>query len=183
MKETEAGRFHDPSDTAAFVLAYLCALDDPGLLILPTHRIVHGANAALDEAVARGFERSPIDKSALADAQPGIVLVREGAFTRLEPRAGVDLSRLSEAWRSLPVAQAEALLIEPARSAGATVTYEHDTERAIDAARDGASAVLVRDVDPATLKQVSDAWERLPAKTTYFYPKVPAGLVTRSLGA
>jgi len=37
-------------------------------------------------------------------------------------------------------------------------------------------------VSAATLQSVADAWERLPQKTTYFYPKVPAGLVFRPLG-
>ena len=35
--------------------------------------------------------------------------------------------------------------------------------------------------DAHTLRAVSDAGERMPQKTTYFYPKVPAGLVIRSL--
>lgn len=181
-EETEQKRVDFPEDTPNYVLAYLCALDDPGLRIMPTHRVVRGGDAALGEAVAKNFDASPIDRGALADAQPGIVLVRDGTFTRLEPRADVDLSQLVEAWRSLPIAQAEALLIGPARSSGANVTYEHDTDRAIAAAAAGASAVLVRAVDPTTLKRVADAWERLPAKTTYFYPKVPAGLVARPLG-
>ena len=181
-EENEQGNVHFPEDTQNFVLAYLCALDDPGLRIMPTHRLVQGANAALDEAVAKSFDAAPTDKGGIADTQPGIVLVRDGRFTRLEPRANVDLSALHETWRGLPIAQAEALLVGPARSAGATVTYEHDTDRAIDAAKDGASAVLVRAVDAMTLKKVADAWERLPAKTTYFYPKVPAGLVARPLG-
>ena len=68
------------------------------------------------------------------------------------------------------------------RAAGAEVTYEHDTDRAIEAANDGASAILIREVSAATLQSVADAWERLPQKTTYFYPKVPAGLVFRPLG-
>ncbi|MBM4434090.1 MAG: DUF1015 domain-containing protein [Chloroflexi bacterium] len=181
-EETEQKRIDFPEDTPNYVLAYLCALDDPGLRIMPTHRVVRGGGAALDEAVAKSFDASPIERGALADTRPGIVLVRDLSFTRLEPRAGVDLSRLAEAWRSLPIAQAEALLIGPARGSGATVTYEHDTDRAIAAATGGASAVLVRAVDPLTLKRVADAWERLPAKTTYFYPKVPAGLVARPLG-
>jgi uncharacterized protein (DUF1015 family) len=182
-EENEQKRIDFPEDTPNYVLAYLCALDDPGLRILPTHRVVSGANAALDEAVAKSFEGGPTDKGGIADTQPGIVLVRDGTFTRLEPRADVDLSQLSEAWRSLPIAQAEALLVGPARAAGGSVVYEHDTDRAIAAAETpGTSAVLVRPVDPMTLKRVADAWERLPAKTTYFYPKVPAGLVARPLG-
>ncbi|MGH2376920.1 MAG: DUF1015 family protein [Candidatus Limnocylindria bacterium] len=181
-EEMEAKTIDFPEDPAHFALAYLCALDDPGLRILPTHRVVSGARAAIDEAVARSFDASPIDKGALADTQPGIVLVRDGTFQRLEPRTGVDLSAVSEAWRSLPVAVAEALLIDPARSGGAEVRYEHDTDRAIDAAVGGTDAVLLRPVDAETLQRVADSWERLPPKTTYFYPKVPAGLVARPLG-
>jgi hypothetical protein len=122
-----------------------------------------------------------IDRGAVGDIQPGIVLVRDGRFTRLEPRAGADRSALPAAWRELPVAIAEELLIREAREAGAEVGYEHDAQKAIDAARDGATAVLIRAVDPQTLRAVADAGERMPQKTTYFYPKVPAGLVIRTL--
>lgn len=181
-EETEAKRIDFPEDTPNYVLAYLCPLDEPGLRILPTHRILRGARGAVEEAVARSFEASPIDRGALRDARPGIVLVRDGALTRLEPRADVDLSTLPESWRTLPVAQAEALLVEPARQAGAEVRYEHDGDRAIDAATGEACAVLLRAVDAQALQKVADAWERLPPKTTYFYPKVPAGLVARPLG-
>jgi uncharacterized protein (DUF1015 family) len=176
-EERDAGR--DAAER--FALAYLCAVDDPGLRILATHRIVAGGGPALDAAVARSFTASTIDRGALGDIQPGIVLVRDGKFTRLEPRADADRSRMPGAWRELPVAIAEELLLRAARDAGAEITYEHDTDRAIDAARDGRAAVLLRAVDPATLRAVSDAGERLPQKTTYFYPKVPAGLVIRSL--
>jgi len=67
------------------------------------------------------------------------------------------------------------------RASGAEVAYDHDTERAIAAAADGATTILLRAVDPQTLQRIADAGERLPQKTTYFYPKVPAGLVIRSL--
>jgi hypothetical protein len=107
--------------------------------------------------------------------------VRGGSFTQLQLRADTDLSALRPAWRELPVAQAEELLLREAREAGAQVSYEHDTSAAIAAAERGATAVLLRAVDPETLRRVADAGERLPQKTTYFYPKVPAGLVVRSL--
>ncbi len=183
QEEIDAKRIELPEDTPNYILAYLCALDDPGLRILATHRIVSGARAALDEAIARSFDGSPLDKAALGDTRPGIVRVRDGAFTRLEPRSDADLSRLSAALRSVPVAQADALLIEPARTAGADVRYEHDTARAIDAAKGGTDAILLRAVDAGMLQKVADAWERLPPKSTYFYPKVPAGLVIRPLGS
>ena len=64
---------------------------------------------------------------------------------------------------------------------GGEVSYEHDEARAIAAATGDTSVILVRAVDPATLRAVADAGERLPQKTTYFYPKVPAGLIIRTL--
>jgi len=181
-EEIEAAKIDFDEDSSHFTLAYLCALDDPGLRIFGTHRVARGADAAIDEIVPRNFDTAVIDRGALGDTQPGIVLVRNGTFTALTPKADLDLSAMPESWRTLPVAQAEELLVQPARALGAEVAYEHDTETAIAAARDGTTTVLLRAVEAETLKKVADSWERLPQKTTYFYPKVPAGLVLRPLG-
>jgi uncharacterized protein (DUF1015 family) len=163
-----------------YVLAYLCSADDPGLRIFATHRVVRG-DGRLDRAIDRYFERSPIDAGAVGDIQPGIVVVRNGRYEQLQLKADADLSSVRPAWRELPVAQAEELLLREARDAGAEIAYEHDTNAALAATETGATAVLLRAVDPATLRRVADAGERLPQKTTYFYPKVPAGLVVRPL--
>ncbi|HUQ40864.1 MAG TPA: DUF1015 domain-containing protein, partial [Candidatus Limnocylindrales bacterium] len=127
-----------------WTLVSLSALDDPGLRILATHRLVRGARAALDAAVSRSFDAAPIDRGGLGDVQPGIVLVRDGRFTRLEPRAGVDRSRMPTAWRDLPVAIAEELLLRGVRDAGGEITYEHDTDHAIASAKGDTAAVLIR---------------------------------------
>jgi uncharacterized protein (DUF1015 family) len=163
-----------------FVLAYLCAANDPGLRIFATHRVVRG-DGALDRAIDRYFQRSPIDAGAIGDIQPGIVVVRDGHYEQLQLRPDADLTNVRPAWRELPVAQAEELLLREARDAGAEIAYEHDTRAALAATEAGATAVLLRAVDPETLRRVADAGERLPQKTTYFYPKVPAGLVVRPL--
>ncbi|HAF11329.1 MAG TPA: hypothetical protein DCK98_14780 [Chloroflexi bacterium] len=181
-EEIEAAKIDFDEDSSHFTLAYLCALDDPGLRIFGTHRVVSGADAAIDEIVPRNFDTTVIDRGAPGDTQSGIVLVRNGAFTALTPKADLDLSAMPESWRTLPVARAEELLVQPARALGGEVTYEHDTEKAIAAARDGTTTVLLRAVEAETLKKVADSWEHLPQKTTYFYPKVPAGLVLRPLG-
>ena len=160
-----------------YTLAFLCALDDPGLRILATHRIVRGPEEALESAIARSFDAKVIDRGALGDVDPGIVIAAGGTFRSLALRPSTDLSALPEAWRTLPVAIAEEFLVKPAREAGAEIAYEHDTERAIAAG----TAILLRAVDPPTLRRIADAGERLPQKTTYFYPKVPAGLVVRTL--
>ena len=101
------------------VLAFLCALDDPGLRIFATHRIVHGADAVLESAIARSFDVSEIDRGALGDIQPGIVIAQGGTFRALALRPNVDLSALPDAWRTLPVALAEEFLVKPVREAGA----------------------------------------------------------------
>ncbi len=181
-EEIDAVKIDFDEDTTHFTLAYLCALDDPGLRIFATHRVIRGADAAIDEIVPRNFIASPLERGALGDTQPGIVLVRDGRLTELVPKPELDLSAMPESWRTLPVALAEELLIEPARKLGGEVTYEHDADTAIAAATGGATTVLLRAVDPQTLKKVADSWERMPQKTTYFYPKAPAGLVLRPLG-
>jgi len=163
-----------------YVLAYLCAADDPGLRIFATHRVVHG-NGPLDRAIDRYFERSSIDARAIDDTEPGIVVVRNGRYEKLQLKADADLSGVRPAWRELPVAQAEELLLREVRESGAEIAYEHDTNAALAATEAGATALLLRSVDPETLRRVADAGERLPQKTTYFYPKVPAGLVVRPL--
>src|SRR2546428_6106226 len=140
-----------PDAPERFTLAYLCALDDPGLRILATHRVVMGAGPFIDAAIARSFTASTIDRGALGDIQPGIVLVRDGKFLRLEPRSDADRSRMPAAWRELPVAIAEEILLKAARDAGAQITYEHDTDRAIGAAREGRAAVLLLAVDASRL--------------------------------
>ena len=181
-EEIDAVKIDFDEDTTHFTLAYLCALDDPGLRIFATHRVIRGADAAIDEIVPRNFIASPLERGALGDTQPGIVLVRDGRLTELVRKPELDLSAMPESWRTLPVALAEELLVEPARKLGGEVTYEHDTDTAIAAATGGATTVLLRAVDPQTLKKVADSWERMPQKTTYFYPKAPAGLVLRPLG-
>ena len=177
----ERGTSASGDSPPSYVLAYLCAADDPGLRIFATHRIVQGDGTTLDRAIDRYFERSPIDAGAIGDIQPGIVVAREGHYEQLKLKADADLSGVRPAWRELPVAQAEELLLKEARDSGADISYEHDTNAAIAAAEAGATAVLLRAVDPETLRRVADAGERLPQKTTYFYPKVPAGLVVRPL--
>ena len=166
-----------PKAPERYTLAFLCALDDPGLRIFATHRIVRGAEDALEAAIARSFDVGEIDRGALGDIQPGIVIARDGALRSLTVRPTTDLSALPKAWQNLPVAVAEELLVKPAREAGAEIAYEHDTERAIAAS----TAILVRAVEPSTLQRIADAGERMPQKTTYFFPKVPSGLVVRTL--
>ena len=178
-EERAAGRSRAMDDAAAFVLAFICALEDPGLRIFPTHRIVTGGGAALDAAIAASFDATPITREH-ARAE-GIVIVRDGAFTELKPRASLDRAGMPPIWRGIPIAEAETFLLPAAIAAGGVVRYEHDDAVAITAARGDTRSVLLAAVAAKDLQRVADAGERLPQKSTYFYPKVPTGLVLRPL--
>jgi uncharacterized protein (DUF1015 family) len=182
-EETKAGRVEVENDTSCYVLSYFVATQDPGLRILPTHRVVRGADEALREAAEVAFHSNQIDAGGIEDQQPPIAVAHDGKIEALTLRPDTPLETLPESWRGLPVAEADEFLLKPARERGAEITYTHDAGAALQAAREGATSVLVRPVDAATLLRVADAWQRLPQKTTYFYPKVPTGLVMRPLGA
>jgi uncharacterized protein (DUF1015 family) len=182
-EQQQAGRIDVDNDTAAFVLTYFAAIQDDGLVILPTHRVIRGGGDVVERALERSFARHAIDAGAIEDQQPPVAVALDSQLASLEPTDSATLQRLPTAWRDLPVAQVEELLVKPAREAGAEITYTHDLEDALAAAKSGAVSVLLRAVTAETIKRVADEWERLPQKTTYFYPKVPTGLVMRPLGA
>lgn len=71
---------------------------------------------------------------------------------------------------------------EEAESRG-ILAFVKDAVEAVNAVNDGVRqmAVLCRPVPLDVLKEVSDRGERLPPKSTYFYPKLPTGLVLHSL--
>ena len=134
------------------------------------------------------------------------VLVRGLAFRRLAPRFPPALLRLlrpkdeadmaarmprrSEAWRSLsPCIFAEALL-EPALGMSQQetegerlLTYPRDAVEAVAEVQAGRHdvAVLLDGVPLTGMAAACDAGERLPHKSTYFYPKLATGLVMNPL--
>ena len=65
----------------------------------------------------------------------------------------------------------------------AHVTHTQDADAAVAAVRQGdaQAAFLVRPSTVDELIAVADAGDRMPPKSTYFSPKVPAGLVIHDL--
>jgi uncharacterized protein (DUF1015 family) len=63
--------------------------------------------------------------------------------------------------------------------AGAFLDYTNDATEAINKVLDGEYklAFIVNPVKPSVIKAIADSGDRMPRKSTYFYPKVPAGLV------
>lgn len=185
----------DAPDDVAFerCLVYLTAADDPGITILPTHRLVRpgpGIAFSLDDLWARlddAFETEPAadGRAALAAAasmhethHAFAVVAHDGAAVLRRPRR-VDGSPRDR----LDVAVLETEVLGPAgvsrdMISGGALAYTRDPDE-LDAAVKRGEATLAFGVAPVTAGEViavADAGETMPQKSTYFYPKVPTGL-------
>ncbi len=194
-----------------FVLMALTRHGDPGLLVLPTHRLVHtpfdaseamkrihhhfnveGVRTSdhLQAALRRGREMGSSGETAFVAI--GVEGRRIQVLT-LADRAGVEALMprdQSEAWKRLDVnvLQYGVLLDifgidDAALKAGGAISYIQDPADAQRAVASGAAACafLINATPVGQVLAVSDAGGRMPQKSTYFYPKLPTGLVMRAL--
>jgi uncharacterized protein (DUF1015 family) len=160
-------RFHHEEGTeeTAYVLGVLVSRDDPGLVILPTHRLASGAPPRLDG----GLRRTEIGASSEALERLARLPHDRGAFVLLRP-GGAAL--LEAEGPLLDTAVVDAL---PLEGVSYTASAE-EAERAV-ASGEAAAAFLVR---PPTMEQVeafAHSGQRMPPKSTYFFPKLTSGLL------
>jgi uncharacterized protein (DUF1015 family) len=191
----------DPDAPHNFAMMYLTSMDDPGLVVLPTHRVWRGAlPAGCDARIAEHFETVPAAPDDLierleSETAPGCLAASfaggRSLLLRLRDPAILDsvLADLHPTVRRLDVAVLDAFLlrhllgIDVAKAAqGGELAYTHDDGDALAAVRGGASAVfLLRRPRMSEVEAVSAAGETMPQKSTYFYPKLLSGLVFHPL--
>jgi uncharacterized protein (DUF1015 family) len=181
-----------------YVLMCLVALEDPGLTIFPTHRLVRFADearrAALAAAIERDFIAEPVARAELAPA-PGIGPLELGyldasrsARLRLRDQTIADaaLAEMPPPYRSLDTGVLEALLLKGALGlSDEDISHLHDFGYARDAEQaveliDGGdfdAAFLLRPTPVEQVREIAAAGVNMPPKSTYFFPKVPTGLV------
>jgi len=177
---------------AARTLSHVVSFRDPGLEILPTHRMVPGApvTAALFRAAAAPYFRP---------AQPGerpvvTAVFAGGEEAPLVAGTDADLSAARDlpahpAVRTLAVAIADAVAVGVVGASllgkVGELRYTPDAAEARDAARAGrcAFALLLPPTRLEEVKRVADAGQIMPPKSTFFAPKVPTGVVLRPLDA
>ena len=183
------------------MLAFVASARDPGLVVLPTHRLIHGTGRRVDAVLPAWrsglFDVAPVpagvdpvaylrelgrDRTACLVASPdgdvlGLVLkpdARLDAFPDLGASAAV---------RALDVARVETLVVRPLLRADAstpTLGYTADARAALASAQQGASTAVL--LNPTRVEQVfavADGGDVMPPKSTYFAPKVPSGVVLR----
>lgn len=186
-----AGATGPGGDTHEYLLAYVVPESDPGLLLLPTHRTIGGEPLDWEDAVqaaAPDFEvnrLSDIDGESVrqtleAEAgQPTFVLATQndsgGWLLRYrKPSAVGHIS--SVALHDLFLAARLGLSAEEQLN---RVSYVKEADEALQAVRSGVAqaAALLAAPRVSQVREAAAAGERLPAKTTYFWPKVPSGVV------
>ena len=160
-------RYHaeEGSEETAYVLAVLVGKDDEGLEIFPTHRLTGGAVPELDGDVRRTALADPEEAQAALGSAPR----DRAAFALLRPEGAV---LIEAAEPGLDTAFVDALPLEDVR-----YTPSVAEARAAVESGEATAAFLVR---PPTVEQVeafARAGERMPPKSTYFYPKLTSGLL------
>jgi uncharacterized protein (DUF1015 family) len=191
-----------PSD---FVLMALVDFNDPGLVLMPTHRMIlplegfktENALAALasffdvqkmtEDEIFRELRKAP-SPARRHHASFGLMFQNGDAyflrlkdFGQAKEKMGV---RKSDAWCGLDVVVLNHLILEklwgvPESQWESVICYTHADAEAVAAVRDGKAAAvfLLQDPDVKVLRDMGELGELLPQKTTYFYPKLASGLV------
>ena len=194
----------DPSKASNFVMMTLIGFEDPGLLVLPYHRLLGGLSvdqaAQVQERLNQIFEATPVvpgagrgdelvdqvahigrDRHALGMVGPNnaetacLLTLREGVeWQQWGPMAA------SEAWIL------EERVLKPVLGTATLdhLGYIHDHHEAVELVASGARqiAFLLKPFPMDQFESIVGEGHRLPRKSTFFYPKLPTGLVINQLG-
>lgn len=197
-----------PADHPAnFVLCVMAGMEDPGLLILPTHRVLHDMPritiSALREALHDKF-----DVAAARNGKDGGSLMAQmlafGPQAMAVYAAGDDSAMLfapkdpdmlraheparAQAWRRYGLAILhryvldEVICREYCDGVMPPIHYIKDTAGAIaDAKAHHGLAFIVQSTTMSELRDICTAGELMPQKSTYFFPKLATGMVINPL--
>jgi uncharacterized protein (DUF1015 family) len=188
----------DPDADSQFSLVYLCDAADPSTSLLPTHRLLRprtDAAFSLDDLWMRlddGWDMAPSDDLLAAGSTAAGLRAERHAFAARARDGAAVLSRprtlTSSPRESLDVVVLQDQVLRPAGADDAAIregalAYTRSLGE-VDRAVTAGEAMLGFGVNGATTAEViavADAGEVMPQKSTYFYPKVPTGLVMSPL--
>ena len=183
-----------PSKAHNYVMMTLISFDDPGLVVLPYHRNLSGlSDGQLARVRARILEVFDAEPAGNRSAAEVVELVEERGRTgrvmaaltpdgaqllSLRPSAIGDdwgLMAVSEAW----VLEEKILRPELGDRTLDHLGFLHDHEEAAEAVANGSlqMAFLMKPFPMDAFEDIVGQGQRLPRKSTFFYPKLPTGLV------
>jgi uncharacterized protein (DUF1015 family) len=187
-----------------YMLMCLVALEDPGLTVFPTHRLIRDLDQsrreALRDAIKRDFDMREVPLEELAPP-PGIGPLQLGYIDshhqtpyRLTLKdqsiADAALPGCSDAYRQLDTGVLEALLLKGALGLSDDdishfngLFYARSTEEAVSMVCTGEyeAAFLMRPTPVSQVRDVAASGENMPPKSTFFYPKLLTGLLFNPL--
>jgi len=190
-----------------YVLMLLVALEDPGLLIFPTHRLLSGLRDDTEKQIAirdtarRDFEIEELDDPRKLEPPPGNDHVAFGYMDSFFKRpfrftlkdqgiADEALAGMPEPYRRLDTAVLEAIALKGAlKMSDDDIDHKHgldyskNTPDAVDAVLTGRAdaAFYMRGIPVEQVQEIAGAGESMPPKSTYFFPKIPTGLLFNAL--
>jgi uncharacterized protein (DUF1015 family) len=209
LRERAGGEL-DSRSSANFGCMFLCNMDDPGLVVLPIHRLVFGVEGfdrqAVHAKVQRWFDVTTLPsvdaaevKTALADAsrvRPSVVAAfadRTAVLLQLKPEVhAAATAKGSPVARSLDVSVLHELVLESAlgidraaQAAQSNIRYYKDTADLLARVGrgEGQVAFVMHPTRVEQVKAVADASEIMPQKSTFFYPKIASGAVINPVRA
>ena len=199
-----AGNLAGPDSPPNFVMMMFVGMSDPGLVILPTHRLVSGLTSLTKEdlknALGKHFALEPVGQGAAAARETwnliaadggqdvlGLGTTRDDTWTLARLTDGSPMKTLapdqSDDWRGLGVSLLHKLVLEHLLKAhhtgGPKCRYVHQVDEVV-AAQAAGEVPLACLVPPAQIEHVESIaarLEKMPPKSTYFYPKLQTGLV------
>src|SRR5215203_1025956 len=190
-----------------YVLMFLVALDDPGLLVFPTHRMLSGLKddsekqEAIRDVARRDFEIDTLDDARELEPPPDAERVTFGYMDSFLKRpfrltlkdesiADEALAGMPEPYRRLDTAVLESVIMRGALGMSEDdishlrgLDYSKNLDDAIERVESGAAdaGFFMRATPVEQVREVAEAGESMPPKSTYFFPKVPTGLVFNPL--
>ncbi|MBN1280093.1 MAG: DUF1015 domain-containing protein [Candidatus Thermoplasmatota archaeon] len=196
----------DPHAPFRYIMVVLCNMFDPGLSILPTHRLIHLPNADIEDALTKlqpyvTIEKKPLEKQKYdyvamgkkimkdieTDTKHTFAMYSKNAYYVLTLKDEQVMDRLaadhSKTWRTLDVSILHKLILEPFGITDANledhVKYTRVDAEAVQMVDEGDYdfSFLMNATKIEQLKAIADAGEHMPQKSTYFLPKLLSGLV------
>ena len=182
-----------------YVMMELVDFSDPGLVVLPLHRLVRGIASSklmqLEDRLRNLFvlESVPLragDCQLPAGSCLGILGLQPGSLVVLKRRQDISLeammpSNRSQAYREFDVSILNHIILDKMLGLASKedVAYIVDLEEVYQQIKEGKYqlAFLLNPPQPEMVKAIADAQDRMPSKSTYFYPKLPAGLIINPL--
>jgi len=185
QEKKEKDKKYSPGKEYNYVLTYLCPMEDPGISIWPTHRVI-AEPKDLEENIEKYFDvKSSKDFAKLSkkDVQP-ILLFKDGKYRTLVIKKESILKKAMpdkcKEYRNLAVSALHNVLI-PRVDASEYVYVKDDKEAVVLAKKTNKIALIVPATPIESLKAISLNNEMMPQKSTYFYPKLASGIVIRTV--